>query len=109
MKTTGGSKVYNLQWTAYSKNDYEELDRSQKILVDKSLNRIRDIGMLAGQPCVGKLIGCRRIKHLKAGLRVIFRESSNSIEVIQIVAIGYRDKKSFYDTATKRISDKDKN
>lgn len=95
--------MYKIQWTEYSKQDYDNLNGSQKILIGKSLDRIKNAGMQAGQPCHKELAGCRRLKHRKAGLRVIFRESEESIEIIQIVAIGHRDKNEIYNIATQRI------
>lgn len=85
--------MYEIEWTEYSRRDYESLDGSQKILVDKSLNRIKQRGMGAGKPCRNELAGCNRLKHRKADLRVIFRQRHQTIEIIQIVAIGRKDPK----------------
>jgi mRNA interferase RelE/StbE len=92
-----------LEWTEYSKKDYDDLDGSQRIFVDKALDRIRQQGMFAGKPLWGKLAACRKLKHKKLGLRVIFRESGKSVEIIEIVAIGKRDKFTVYSSAEKRI------
>ena len=38
------------------------------------------------------------------GLRIVFREANGNVEVIQIVAIGKREKETVYKAAEKRIS-----
>jgi mRNA interferase RelE/StbE len=94
---------FELEWTSYSKNDYEGLDGSQKLVVDKALARIRAHGMQAGQPLGKGLVGCNKIKHQKMGLRIVFRESPNGIEIIQIVAIGKRADSKVYRAARHRL------
>lgn len=42
--------MYQIRWTEFSKRDYQDLDGSQKILVDKSISQIRQLGMQFGQP-----------------------------------------------------------
>ncbi|PSL40923.1 mRNA interferase RelE/StbE [Planomicrobium soli] len=96
--------MYQLEWTQYSKEDYEQLDGSQKIFVNKALDRIRLMGMEAGQPLSGNLAQCNKLKNKKMGLRVIFREAEGTIQVIQIVAIGKREKEKIYKMAEERLS-----
>ena len=95
--------MHKIEWTALSKQDYDSLDGSQKIFVDKAIARIKEFGMQAGQALHGSLSECRKLKNKKMGLRIVFRESNGKIEVIQIVAIGKRDKKEVYKTAENRI------
>ena len=96
--------MYQLEWTQYSKDDYEQLDGSQKIFVNKALDRIKLRGMEAGQPLQGNLAQCNKLKNKKMGLRIIFRNVEGTIQVIQIVAIGRRDKEKIYKTAEDRLS-----
>lgn len=96
--------MYQLEWTQYSKDDYEQLDGSQKIFVDKALDRIKLRGMEAGQPLHGNLAKCNKLKNKKMGLRIIFREAEGTIQMIQIVAIGKRDKEKIYKLAEERLS-----
>lgn len=95
--------MYQLEWTQYSKEDYEQLDGSQKIFVNKALDRIQLRGMDAGQALHGNLANCNKLKNKKMGLRIIFREAQGTIEVIQIVAIGKRDKEKIYKMAEERL------
>ena len=96
--------MYQIEWTEYSKDDYVKLDGSQKVFVDKALNRIKLRGMDAGQPLHGALAQCNKLKNKKMGLRVIFREVHGKLEVIQVVVIGKRDKETVYKIAENRIN-----
>lgn len=96
--------MYQLEWTQYSKEDYDQLDGSQKIFVNKALDRIKLRGMEAGQSLHGNLAQCNKLKNKKMGLRIIFREAEGTIQVIQIVAIGKRDKEKIYKMAEDRLS-----
>ena len=92
--------------TEYSNVDYKKLDGSQKKHILKSFNKIEQHGMNAGQSLHGKLWDCRKLKHKKLGLRVIFRQSDNGIEIIEIVVIGKRGDNEAYDVAEERLGRK---
>jgi mRNA interferase RelE/StbE len=94
---------YTPTFTESSKSDYNSLDGSQKKQVLKSLTKIEAYGMNAGQPLRGLLRDCRRLKHKKLGLRIIFRQSAHGIEIIEIVVIGKREDDEVYETAVKRL------
>jgi mRNA interferase RelE/StbE len=94
---------YELEWTELSKKDYESLDGSEKVVVDKGLTRIRMFGMEAGEPLSGRLSSCRKIKHRKRGLRIVFRRSGTGVEIIEIVAIGKREDFDVYIKSGKRL------
>lgn len=96
--------MHQIEWTEYSKDDYDNLDGSQKVFVDKAIKRIKLRGMDAGQPLHGALAQCNKLKNKKMGLRVIFREVQGKFEVIQVVVIGKRDKKTVYKVAENRIN-----
>lgn len=96
--------MYLLEWTQYSKEDYEQLDGRQKIFVNKALDRIKLRGMEAGQSLHGNLAQSNKLKNKKMGLRIIFREAEGTIQVIQIVAIEKRDKEKIYKMAEERLS-----
>ena len=95
--------MHQIEWTEYSRDDYDKLDGSQKVFVDKALNRIKLRGMDAGQPLHGALAQCNKLKNKKMGLRVIFREVQGKFEVIKVVVIGKRDKETVYKIAENRI------
>lgn len=97
---------YNLSFFEEAKEEYERLDGSQLVFVNKGLNRIRVKGMEAGAPCHGNLEGCNKLKNRKMGLRIIFKQDKDKIRIINIVAIGYRRRSKVYRDAFNRISKK---
>lgn len=96
--------MHKLDFHIEAEKEYHRLDGSQKILIDKSLKRIKQLGLDAGETLNGALHTCRKLKHKKAGLRVIFRESKIGIEIIAILAIGKRDNLSVYKDTEKKNS-----
>lgn len=85
--------------------DLPKLDGSQLVFVKKGLRRIKEFGMNCGQPLHGKLTGYRKLKNRKMGLRIIFGRNSETsgINIIDIVAIGKREKLEIYKIAQERI------
>ena len=95
--------MFERQWTQYSKADYEKLDNSQRIMIDKALARVIIKGCEAGQPLKGNLAGCYKMKHQKLGLRIVMRDIDNQPTIIEIVAIGKRERSTVYKNAEKRL------
>lgn len=95
--------TFKIKFTKDSLQDYEKLDNSQKIQIRKSMLKIEQSGMQTGQPLRGKLADCRKLKHKKLGLRVIFRQSDLGIEIIEIIVVGKRDDEEVYQLAEKRL------
>ena len=94
---------YKPIFTEFSLQDYNSLDGGQKKHVRKSLQKIKQVGMSAGKALRGNLSDCRRLKHKRLGLRVVFRESANGIDIIEIVAVGKREDDEVYDTVARRL------
>ena len=90
-------------FTEHSKSDYTGLDGCQKKQILKSLTKIKNNGMNTGQPLHGKLWECRKLKHKKLGLRVIFRQSEQGIEIIEIITVGKREDDEAYKVAAERL------
>lgn len=97
--------TYHIKLNQLSRQDYDNLDGSQKKLVDKSFKKIELQGMQAGEWLRGSLSSCKKIKHKRAGLRVVFKESDDGIEIIDIITIGKRSDKEVYKMAKKRLND----
>lgn len=95
--------MYTVELTESAKSDYDKLDGSQKQLIVKGLKRISARGMSAGEPLRGPLKGCNKIKLRQQGLRIVFHEVDNRMEVVQVIAIGKRDKSQVYKDAMNRI------
>lgn len=82
--------MYELVWFDEAKEDVDKLDGSQKIQVNKGLIRIAQRGMEAGKKLAKKkfaLSFCREIKMKRLGLRIVFKQHDNKIEVIDIIAV----------------------
>lgn len=94
---------YDVVFIEEAKKDFRSLKGSQKILVRKSIAKLQSYGMEVGQPLKGELSGCRKLKHKKAGLRIVFRESEEGLEIIQVIAIGKRENQYVYHAAVDRI------
>lgn len=97
--------MYQVKLTQHSSKDYHKLDGSQKTQILKGLKRIEQRGLEAGQPLSGKLKGTRKLKLRNSGLRIVFHQKSEQIEIMQIVAIGKRDKSKVYKDAAKRLEE----
>jgi len=101
--------VYKPKLTQDSLNDFRMLDGSQKKQILKSFTKIEQHGMNAGQQLHGKLWDCRKLKHKKMGLRVIFKLSEQidsleqEVEIVEIVVIGKREGGEVYDIAEERL------
>jgi len=86
--------IYKPKLTQDSLNDFKKLDGSQKKQILKSLTKIEQHGLNVGQQLHGKLRDCRKLKHKKMGLRVIFKLSEQrdslkpEVEIVEIVVIG---------------------
>lgn len=95
---------YKLKYFPEAKDEYNALDGSQRVFVDKGLDRIKVYGMQAGTPLYGRLEGCHKLKNRKLGLRIVFRQDKNSIKIIQIVAIDKRRRNKVYNDAVDRLA-----
>lgn len=95
--------MVEIKWFTEAKEDYDSLDGSQKIHIDKGIERIKSVGMQAGKPLKGDLSYCREIKHNKLGLRIIFKESEGVINVVEIITIGKREEKKVFKVAVSRL------
>lgn len=69
----------------------------------KSDIKLENQGMLAGEALHGNLAGYRKLKHKKLGLRIVFHETVNAIEIIEVIAIGKRSDNEIYTISEKRI------
>ncbi|MGX7410391.1 type II toxin-antitoxin system RelE family toxin [Enterococcus avium] len=94
---------HEVVFTDLSKRDFDKLDNSQRVQILKSLAKIEDQGMEAGQRLHGKLSDCRKLKHRRLGLRVIFKESDAGVEIIEIIVVGKREDSEAYKLAEKRL------
>lgn len=83
--------------------EYFALDGSVRVMVDKGIARLALRADEIGKPLLGRLAGCRELIFRVDGIRVIYRIRGSRIEVVQIIAIGARDKGRVFDIAAKRL------
>ena len=87
---------YKVELIPEAQDDFYKLDNSQRLHVENQ-------GMLAGEALHGNLAGYRKLKHKKLGLRIVFHETVNAIEIIEVIAIGKRSDNEIYTISEKRI------
>lgn len=94
---------FSVRYLKDAARDYQKLDGSQKVFVYKAISRIQILGLNCGQPLLGDLIGYRKLKNRKMGLRIVFGQEKDTIAIIDIVAIGRRQDDIVYHNAVNRI------
>jgi mRNA interferase RelE/StbE len=71
--------------------EYQKLDNSVLLLVDKSLKDLEDRADEIGKPlsntCHAKLAGCREIKLRDAGLRIVYRITGQKVDILEVVYV----------------------
>ncbi|WP_165170819.1 type II toxin-antitoxin system RelE/ParE family toxin [Adlercreutzia sp. ZJ242] len=84
--------------------EYRKLDGSTKKLVNVALKKLETRADEIGTPLERELSGCKKLKWRNAGLRMVFRiVDENTVEVVEIIAIGQRDNERVYKLATRRL------
>lgn len=81
----------------------KSLDGSVRKLVDLGLAKLRVRADEIGKPLRGELSGCRELKYREAGIRVVYRIVGENVEIVEIVAIGARDKGKVFAVASRRL------
>lgn len=103
--------TYNLSFIKEAIEDYNKLDNSQKIIVNKALKKILinplpksqgGYGKSLGNFSNSKLSGLLKIKLKKHGLRIIYKIQRLDNEIL-IIIIGTRADSKVYEDAKKRI------
>lgn len=61
------------------------------------------------KPLHGELAGCRELKYREAGIRVVYRIVGEKVEIVEVVAIGARDKGRVFAVASRRLDSEFKN
>lgn len=107
---TDGNKKYELNIWSSAKKDLRALDGSQLVFVKKGLERIAVQGLSCGQALHGSLEGWRKLKNRKMGLHIVFGQDPKTgrIDVVDVIAIGKREKSRVYQVALERIQNKRK-
>ncbi|WP_165253112.1 addiction module toxin RelE [Adlercreutzia sp. ZJ304] len=90
---------------ARCQKEYLALRGNTRLLVDKGLARLRVRANEIGKPLNGALAGCKELKFRAEGIRVIFRIKNGEVQIVEIIAIGPRDKSKVFVSAKKRLLD----
>ena len=90
-----------------AEKEFRALDGATRAMVAKGLARLRVHGDEIGKPLGGALQGCRELKFRADGIRIIYRIAAGCIEVIEVIAIGKRDKGRVFDVAARRVEEQD--
>ncbi len=90
--------------------EYQRLDNALVTIVDKALARLEERADEVGTPLKNKyatkLHGCKEIKLRDAGLRIVFRVTDHTVEVLRVVyilTIERRDLDLVFRVADKRL------
>lgn len=100
---------YKLAFIKEALNDYQKLDGSQRILVDKALKRIllnplpQQEGGYGKPLAQTKLTGLMKVKLKRSGLRIIYCLERHEYQLLVII-IGARADSQVYKEAQRRIA-----
>lgn len=83
--------------------EYQKLDGSTRRLVDIGLRKLSERADEIGEPLHGALSGYRKLKWRNLGVRMVYRIVNGEVEIVEIVAIGPRDKEGVCKTAEHRL------
>lgn len=100
-------REFDIVFIEDAKEDYRKLDGSQKKFVDVALAKIRfradEFGDELTKKSDSNLIGCRKIKFKKVGIRIVYRIVGDQAEIAEIISIGKRGNNEVYKNAAKRL------
>ncbi|WP_282191648.1 type II toxin-antitoxin system RelE family toxin [Adlercreutzia caecimuris] len=87
-----------------ARKEYRKLDGSTKRFVDVGLRKLEERADELGAPLRGALAGCKKLKWRDAGIRLVFRIlDGGTVEIVETVAIGRRDKDAVCKIAEGRL------
>lgn len=80
--------------------EYRRLDGSIKKLVNVAFRKLEERADELGEELFDKketkLLGCRKIKFRKHGIRIVYRIIKGKVEIVQVIAIGIRGDDEVY-------------
>ena len=85
------NRRFDVRFDADALAEYQRLDNAVVTIVDKALARLEERADEVGTPLKNKyatkLHGCKEIKLRDAGLRIVFRVTDQTVEVLRVVYI----------------------
>lgn len=101
-------KKFDVVFIQEAKEDYQKLDGSVKRFVDIAIAKMElradELGEELTKKQQSNLIGCRKIKFKKIGIRIVYRIVADKAEIAEIIAIGKREENEVYKNAVKRLN-----
>lgn len=85
---------FEIRFAVQALKEYEDLDNSVVILVDKKLEGLEERADEIGTPLKGNLSGYREIKLRDAGIRIIYQITDRTINILKIVFVLSINKRS---------------
>jgi len=80
---------FDVRFDVDALTEYQRLDNALVTIVDKALARLEERAEEVGTPLKNKyatkLHGCKEIKLRDAGLRIVFRVTDHTVEVLCVV------------------------
>lgn len=103
------AKKFEVVFIEEAQKDYKKLDGSIKKLVNVALAKMEERADELGEDLTSKhgvnLIGCRKIKFRKAGIRMVYRIVGDKAEIAEIIIVGKREDNEVYQEAYKRLQE----
>ena len=103
--------IWSVKYLPEAQEDFDGLDGSQKLLVRRAIQKVRQNPLPVieggyGKPLGNKggrnLTGLLKIKILAAGIRVVYKLERQA-DMMVIVVIGVREDDEVYEIANKRL------
>ncbi len=82
---------YKVELIPEAQDDFYKLDNSQRLHAAKVTIKLENQGCLPERLFICTLAGYREVKTQKISLRIVFHETVNAIEIIEVIAIGKRE------------------
>ena len=95
--------AYRLVWEEPASNDWDRLDNSVRVVISKKLSKRLENPHVVADRLSGNLAGFYRMRFDKVGLRLVYRVLDEQ-SIVLVVAVGKRDEKAVFETATQRLS-----
>lgn len=103
------AKKFEVVFIEEAQKDYKKLDGSIKKLVNVALVKMEERADELGEDLTSKhgvnLIGCRKIKFRKAGIRIVYRIVGDKAEIAEIIIVGKREDNEVYQESYKRLQE----
>lgn len=84
-------KKFDVRMDPDAAKEYQKLDAAYKRIVNKSIDELEfradEVGKPLGNQNSSKLAGCKEIKLRDIGIRIIFRVTNETVDVLRIVYI----------------------